>query len=255
MYAEERQEGMAALVSRRGRMSVAELAAEFDVTTETVRRDLTVLERAGLIRRVHGGAVPTSALPVIEAALAERDLSHPAEKDRIARAAVGLLPDGDATVLLDAGSTTARVAGSLPRDRRLTVFTHAVPVAARLASSSNVELHVLPGRVRRTTHAAVGDETVIALGRLRADVAFLGTNGVSAGHGLSTPDTAEAAVKRAMVAAARRVIVLADSSKLGQELTVSFAPLSDVDVLVTDSGIADTHKGMLTDAGVEVVVT
>jgi DeoR family fructose operon transcriptional repressor len=253
MYAEERQQAMAELVTERGRLSVNAIAEQFDVTTETVRRDLSALERMGLLRRVHGGAVPATALGAIEAALGERDQANTDEKDRIARAALDLIPQSDGTVLLDAGSTTSRLASLLPRDLRLTVVTHAVPVAARLAGGQ-VELHLLPGRVRPTTHAAVGAETVRALGRIRADVAFLGTNGLSVGHGLSTPDSEEAATKRAMVSAARRVVCLADSSKIGVEAPLRFAELSEVDVLVTDDGISAADRRALVRAGVDVVV-
>ena len=254
MYAEERQQAMAQLVVERGRLSVNEIAEQFDVTTETVRRDLSARERIGLVRRVHGGAVPASALAVIEAGLGERDQANTDAKDRIAEAALDLLPPADGTVLLDAGSTTSRLARQLPRDLRLTVVTHAVPVAARLAGTPNVDLHLLPGRVRPTTQAAVGADTVIALERIRADVAFLGTNGLSIGHGLSTPDREEASTKRAMVAAARRVVCLADSSKVGTESPIRFAELSEVDVLVTDAGIAAADRRDLERAGVEVVV-
>jgi len=254
MYAEERQQAMAQLVAERGRLSVNEIADQFDVTTETVRRDLSVLERIGLLRRVHGGAVPATALAVMEAGLGERDQANTSEKDRIARAALGLLPAAGGTVLLDAGSTTSRLASLLPRDLRLTVVTHAVPVAARLAGSGQVELHLLPGRVRPTTQAAVGAETVEALHRLRADVAFLGTNALSLDHGLSTPDHEEAATKRAMVAAGRRIVCLADSSKLGTESPVRFAETGEVDVLVTDDGIAAADRRAWERAGVEVVV-
>ena len=254
MYAEERQQAMAQLVTERGRVSVNEIADQFDVTTETVRRDLSVLERIGLLRRVHGGAVPATALAVMEAGLGERDQANTSEKDRIARAALDLLPAANGTVLLDAGSTTSRLASVLPRDHRLTVVTHAVPVAARLAGSGQVELHLLPGRVRPTTQAAVGAETVEALHRLRADVAFLGTNGLSIRHGLSTPDRDEAATKRAMVGAARRVVCLADSSKVGAEAPIRVADLTEVDVLVTDSGITAADRRGLERAGVEVVV-
>ena len=254
MYAEERQQAMAQLVAERGRVSVAEISEQFDVTTETVRRDLSVLERIGLLRRVHGGAVPATALAVMEAGLGERDQANTSEKDRIARAALDQLPAASGTVLLDAGSTTSRLASLLPRDLRLTVVTHAVPVAARLAGSPQVELHLLPGRVRSTTQAAVGAETVEALHRLRADVAFLGTNALSVDHGLSTPDHEEAATKRAMVASARRVVCLADSSKIGTESPVRFAELAEVDVLVTDDGIDATDRRALERAGVEVVV-
>jgi DeoR family fructose operon transcriptional repressor len=254
MYAEERQQAMAQLVAARGRLSVAVLAAEYAVTTETVRRDLSTLERMGLVRRVHGGAVPADSLSVIESGLVERDSSNTTQKDDIARAAVALLPPAGATVLLDAGSTTSRLASLLPRDHRLTVVTHAVPVAARLAGNPQVELHLLPGRVRTTTQAAVGPETVLALANLRVDVAFLGTNGLTADHGLSTPDWDEAATKRAMVASARRSIVLADASKVGTESPHRFASLDEVDVLVTDAAVPATDRRALTRAGLEVVV-
>jgi DeoR family fructose operon transcriptional repressor len=253
MYAEERQQAMAQLVAERGRLSVSVLAEQYAVTTETVRRDLSTLERLGLVRRVHGGVVPANSLTVIESGLLERDAANTAEKERIARAAVDLLPPAGSTVILDAGSTTSRLASLLPRDHRLIVFTHAVPIAARLANHPQVELHLLPGRVRMTTQAAVGADTVDALGQLRADVVFLGTNGLSVRHGLSTPDRDEAATKRAMVGAGRQVIVLADASKMGQESLMQFATLADVDVLVTDEGATEADRTEIAEAGVEVV--
>lgn len=254
MYAEERQQAMARLVGERGRMSVAAIAERFGVTTETVRRDLSALERMGLLRRVHGGAVPASSLSVIESGLVERDQANTAEKELIAKAALDELPPAGSTVLLDAGSTTIRFASLLPRDHRLTVLTHAVPVAARLAGLPHIDLHLLPGRVRPTTQAAVGAETVSALHDLRVDVSFVGTNGISLDHGLSTPDHDEAAAKRAMVRAARRTVCLADSSKVGTESAVRFASLDEIDVLVTDAGISAGDRSSFERAGVEVVV-
>jgi DeoR family fructose operon transcriptional repressor len=253
MYAEERQQAMAQLVAEHGRLSVNLLAEQYDVTTETVRRDLSALERMGLVRRVHGGAVPANSLTVIESGLVERDSSNTAEKERIAKAALDLLPPPGSTVLIDAGSTTSRLASMLPRDHRLTVVTHAVPVAARLAGNPQIELHLLPGRVRRHTHAAVGPETVEALDSVRADLAFVGTNGLTVEHGLSTPDRTEAAVKRAIIGRARRVVVLADSSKVGVERTIKFAELSEIDTLVTDKEIATSDRRSIERAGVEVI--
>ena len=253
MYAEERQQAIAALVARSGRLSVAELADKFEVTTETVRRDLSVLDRAGLVRRVHGGVVPASALSVLEQAVTDRDRANAEEKDRIAAAALRLVP-ANGSVLLDAGTTTARLAGLLPLDQQLDVVTHAVPIAARLAGHPAVGLHLLPGRVRATTQAAVGEDTVEAIARLRTDVAFIGTNGVSAEHGLSTPDRSEAAVKRAIVASARKVVVLADADKLGVENLVRFADLADVDVLVTDVRADQEKVDAIRSTGLEVVV-
>lgn len=253
MYAEERQQAMAQLIAEHGRLSVNVLAETYDVTTETVRRDLSTLERMGIVRRVHGGAVPASSLAVIESGLLERDQANTAQKERIARAALDFLPPAGGTVLLDAGSTTSRLTLLLPRDHRLTVFTHAVPVAARLASYPQIDLHLLPGRVRTTTQAAVGADTVRALLDLRADVAFLGTNGLTREHGLSTPDGDEAATKRAMVHSARQVVVLADASKVGAESLIRFAALEEIDVLVTDDALDETDEKDLVDAGLTVV--
>ena len=230
MYAAERHQAIADLVTKRNRVSVTELASHFDVTTETVRRDLSTLERLKLVRRVHGGAVSIGSLTVLEAKLPERGQAHAEEKDAIARAALELLPS----------------------DRRWTVLTNAVPIAALLAPASHVELQLLPGRVRTTTQAAVGHATVEALGHFRADLAFVGTNGLTVAHGFSTPDPEEAATKRAMVGAAQRVVALADSSKIGQERTVRFARVDEVDVLVTDSRIDAADQQQLEAAGLEI---
>jgi DeoR family transcriptional regulator, fructose operon transcriptional repressor len=254
MYAEERQQAIARLVTERGRMSVNQLSREYAVTTETVRRDLSTLERLGLVRRVHGGVVPPSSLSLIESGIRERDQVNIERKERIARAALAQLPGARGTILLDAGSTTVRLATLLPGDHPLTVFTHAVPIAARLAGLRHIDLRLLPGRVRRTTQAAVGADTVAALSNLRVDVSFLGTNGITAEHGLTTPDADEAAVKRALVERGSRVVVLADSSKFGIETAIRFASPAEVDVLVTDDEVSSADRRALGRAGIEIVV-
>lgn len=254
MYAEERQQDIARLVTQRGRMSVNQLAREYEVTTETVRRDLSALERMGLVRRVHGGVVPPSSLSLIEAGLRERDQVNTERKERIARAALDHLPPQGGTILLDAGTTTSRLAGLLPPEHELVVVTHAVPIAARLAGQRQVELRLLPGRVRRTTQAAVGADTVEALSHLRVDVAFLGTNGVTTEHGFTTPDPDEAAVKRALIASGGRVVALADASKFGVETAVRFATPGEIDVLITDADAPSADRRALVETGIEVVV-
>ena len=253
MYAEERHQAIAQLVAQQGRATVSEVAASYGVTTETVRRDLAQLERAGLLRRVHGGAVSTAVRTVVEPGLSDRDSASTHQKDRIAVAALALLPHNGGSLLLDAGTTTARLAQLLPADRRLSIVTHAVPIAARLAGAPGITLHVVGGQVRGTTQAAVGTDAVRAFSDLRADVAFVGTNALTATHGLSTPNAEEAAVKRALVAAGRTVVVLADSSKLGREALVRFATIDQVDVLITDDGISEGDVHALEAAGVEVV--
>jgi DeoR family fructose operon transcriptional repressor len=254
VYAEERQHAIASLVNERGRLAVAAVAEQFGVTTETVRRDLALLERAGMLRRVHGGAVQAGALTLVEPGLGERHDTRTEAKRKIAAAALDLLPAADGSVILDGGSTTAALAEVLPIDRGLYVATNSVPIAFRLSVTAGVTLHVLGGRVRGVTQTAVGDATVRAMQDLRVDVVFLGTNGVSPVHGFSTPDEAEAATKRAMVRAAQRVIVLGDSSKLGREHLVRFAAPGDVDVLVTDSDADPAAVAALEALDVEVVL-
>lgn len=255
MYAEERQQRIVEQVHSQGRVSVTELAMEFDVTPETIRRDLTVLDRAGLLHKVHGGAVPASTLALPETGVRDREQVNTAAKHTIAQAAAERLglTEGS-TLLLDAGTTTGALARLLPSDLSLTVVTDSVLTAAVLASRGDLTVRVLGGQVRGLTQAAVGPEALEALAVMRVDVVVIGTNGLTAGHGLSTPDPDEAAVKRAMVRAARRVVVLADSTRVGQEHLVSFAPLDVVDLLVTDATLPPALLSQLVTTGTEVLI-
>ncbi|MEZ3179983.1 DeoR/GlpR family DNA-binding transcription regulator [Streptomyces pimonensis] len=251
MYAPERQQEILRLARDSGRVDVVSLAEAFEVTAETIRRDLKALDRAGLVRRVHGGAIPAGRLD-FEPDLAERETTAADEKDRIARAALAELPV-DGTLIVDAGSTVARFAGALPAEVSLTVVTHSLPIAARLADHPGIQLHLVGGRVRHRTRAAVDAWALRAYAEIRADVLFVAANGFSAEHGLTTPDLAEAAVKRAAVAAARRVVLLADSSKHGQEHFARFGDLGDVDLLITDTGLDPQDAAAIERGGTEVV--
>ncbi|MBQ0847178.1 DeoR/GlpR family DNA-binding transcription regulator [Streptomyces sp. NPDC057621] len=251
MYAPERQQEILRLARDGGRVDVVSLAEEFQVTAETIRRDLKALDRAGLLRRVHGGAIPAGRLD-FEPDLAERETTAADEKDRIAKAALAELPE-EGTMILDAGTTVARLAGALPLEASLTVVTHSLPIAARLADHPGVQLHLIGGRVRHRTRAAVDAWALRAYGEIRADVVFLAANGFSAEHGLTTPDLAEAAVKRAALAAARRVVLLADSAKHGQEHFARFGGLDEVDLLITDSGLSPEDATAIERGGTEVV--
>ncbi len=235
MYAEERQRWIVERARAGGRVEVAALAAELKVTTETVRRDLTSLERQALLRRVHGGAIPIERLG-FEPALAARDTVLTAEKERIARLALAELPD-EGSILLDAGTTTARLADALPADRELVVLTNALPIAMSLSVRPNLTVLIIGGRVRGRTQAAVDAWALHALADSYVDVAFIGANGISPERGLTTPDTTESSVKRAMIRAARRCVVLADHTKVGQDHLSRFASLDEIDTLITDSGL------------------
>lgn len=255
MYAAERQVLLAERLTQDGRVSVNELSAELSVSTETIRRDLAVLERAGTATRVHGGAILSTAFARIEASLAQRTGERPELKERIARATLPFLPRSGGSILLDGGSTVAHLADVLPSDRNLTVLTHSVAIAHQLLGREGISLHTIGGRIREVTGVAVGQPTIDALATARVDVAFIGTNGIAPSHGFSTPDADEAAVKRALFASARTSVVLADSTKFGPEQVFSFADLGDAAAVVTDDGITDQDRELLEEAGVEVVVS
>jgi DeoR family transcriptional regulator, fructose operon transcriptional repressor len=251
MYAAERQQRIMAEARQAGRVEVALLAEALGVAAETVRRDLTALERRGSLRRVHGGAIPVERLE-LEPSLAARSGRLADVKRRIAARVLDELPSGG-TVLLDSGSTTQAVVQLLPPDLDLTVLTNSVSAAAALSTHPGITLYLLGGRVRGITGAAVGDWATSALDGVVVDVAVLGTNGFSASRGLTTPDQAESLVKAAMVRSARRVVLATDSSKAGDDHLHRFADLADVDLVVTDTDLADDVAAELRAAGPEVV--
>jgi len=251
MYAEERQQEILRLAREAGRVDVMALADGMNVTAETIRRDLTVLERAGVLRRVHGGAIPVERLG-FEPALAARDAVLINEKERIAKAALAELPD-EGAVILDAGTTTARLAQLLPADRELTVVVNSPVLAATLGTRPNLTVLLLGGRVRGKTLATVDDWALRPLAEMYVDIAFMGTNGCSVERGMTTPDPAEAAVKRAMIGAARRVVLLADHTKIGNDYLARFGTLADLDLLITDSGLDEELTDDVEAAGVRVV--
>ncbi|GAB3505467.1 DeoR/GlpR family DNA-binding transcription regulator [Amycolatopsis cihanbeyliensis] len=253
MYAEERQQHIVDHARRVGRVDVAELSAELTVTGETIRRDLSVLERHGLLRRVHGGAIPVERLG-FEPALAARDELLTAEKDRIAKAALAEVPE-EGAILLDAGSTTARLAEILPGDRKLTVLTNALPTALSVATRSHLNVLFIGGRIRGRTLACVDPWALDALGQSYVEIAFLATNGISVERGLTTPDQAEAAVKRAMIAAARRVVLLADHTKLSADHLARFGDLNEVDTFITDTGLDERTAAEIESRGPTVIRT
>ncbi|WFE20419.1 DeoR/GlpR family DNA-binding transcription regulator [Solwaraspora sp. WMMD937] len=251
MYAEERQQEIVRLARADGRVDVTALAESLNVTAETIRRDLTTLERAGVLRRVHGGAIPVERIG-FEPALAARDAVLTTEKERIAKAALAELPH-EGAIILDAGTTTARLAAILPADRELTVVINSPALATVLGARSNLNVLLLGGRVRGRTMATVDDWALRPLADVYVDVAFIGTNGCSVERGLTTPDPAEAAVKRAMIGAARRSVVLADHTKIGNDYLARFGRLADIDTLITDNSLNADLVAEVEAAGPRVV--
>ena len=237
-YADQRKNHILDRLLSNGRVDAMEVAESLGVTGETIRKDLIALERQGLLRRVHGGAVPVQSLAFEPAVETRTQLAS--EKTRIARAALNHLP-ARGSVLIDAGSTTAKLVELFPGDRDLTVYTNTVPLAMSLLTRPRLTVFTLGGRLRNVTFAEVGDWAVRALAEINVDVAFLGTNGISLTRGLTTPDPAEAAVKRLMLDCAAKRVLLADHSKFGVVKGTKHGDLDDIDILISDTGLTDGH--------------
>ncbi len=251
MYAEERRAAIMVQVRSAGRVEVASLAESLEVTPETVRRDLSALERTGILRRVHGGAILADS-GGSEPALAVRESVRTKEKARIAEAALRWLPEQGA-IALDGGSTTHQFAEILPFDRSLTVVTNNLAIALPLAEREDLTVHIVGGRLRGRTLTTVDEVALEYLRNVHLDVVFLGTNGFSIERGMTTPDSSEAAVKRAFIASARQRVLLTDHTKFGLDHFAHVGDLSEVDVLVTDSGLPDSAVAEIEATGPQVV--
>jgi DeoR family fructose operon transcriptional repressor len=246
LYSAQRRQVILNTLSAVGRVDVAAMADELSVTSETVRKDLIALERQGQLRRVHGGAIPVQNISFEPEVTARVGFAE--EKRRIAKAALAHLPR-NGTILIDAGSTTARLADLIPPDRTLTVFTNTLPIALALTAKPNLTVYTLGGRVRNVTLAEVDSWAARTLSEINVDVAFLGANGISPDRGLTTPDPAEAAVKHLMLRCAHRRVLLSDHSKINQVTTHKYGDLTDIDLLITDTGIATADDEALNAAG------
>jgi DeoR family fructose operon transcriptional repressor len=235
-----------------GALSVAELSDRLAVTPETIRRDLVVLERQGLVRRHHGGAVLAQRTPF------EPSLQHRREGERTERAAVAALVverlPHEGVIVLDSGAMTLEIAALLPDDRRLLVVTNSLPIIALLGGRPRLTVLALPGRVRAVTQATVGAWTVARLAGLHADVAVIGANGVGVTAGATTTLPEEAEVKQAMLGIAKRRILAVTSAKFATTSFHRAAGLEEFDQLVTDDGLDPDTVAALADSGPELLL-
>ena len=233
MKTHQRRSAILAHLSDEGEVTIAQLALELGVSEMTIRRDLELLELEGLARRVRGGAISTVSRSH-EPPFAVRSARAQAAKRAIGAAAALLLEDGD-TAIIDVGTTTLELARCLQRRRRLTVVTSSILVAAELGNATGIRVIVTGGTLRHGELSLVGAAAEDSFTELNCDVAFIGLAGVDAEKGLTEYNLDDARIKRAAIAAARRCIVVADRSKLGQVALAMVAPLSALDTLVTDA--------------------
>jgi DeoR/GlpR family transcriptional regulator of sugar metabolism len=254
--ARARRQQIAEMLQDEGRVSVADLAVRFGVTDVSIRRDLMILEGAGELRRVHGGAVPASR--------SRRDGAYPLKarenrelKARIGAVAATLVSAGD-IVVFDSGTTVAQVAmhiaPALRRASAITAVTNSLPVIREISSWDGPHLVCLGGLYLPDYEALVGPQTIADMRDLSADLAFIGCDGLTEETGLTTPHVLVAEIGATIASRSRRVVAVADSTKLGRRGFTPIAPLAAVDVLVTDSGAGAAALDWIRSAGIEVLL-
>lgn len=211
MLPAERRQHILEMLRTDGKVVATQLSLSLDISEDTIRRDLREMAEAGLLQRVHGGALPRSPTPL---PYADRENTQPDAKISIARATIPLLLRHQ-VILLDGGTTTLQVAKQLPRDFAATIVTNSVPVAATLIDHPSIEIVLLGGRIFKHGRVAMGAKTMESLREIRVDVCVLGVGGLHPEIGITVLDYEEAAVKRTMISSSSGVIAAVSSEKLG----------------------------------------
>ncbi|MCC5913789.1 MAG: DeoR/GlpR transcriptional regulator [Balneolaceae bacterium] len=247
----ERREQIVQLIQEEGKVRVDELSDTFDVSNVTIRNDLDILEKKGLLHRTHGGALKRKSVyedPKIE----EKQWINRKEKQKIGRRAVELIENGD-SILLDSGTTTLEIATQIHEKRNLTVMTNAIKISLELANIEGVTVMMTGGQLRRESYSLVGPDAESTIRNYYFDKLFLGVDGMDLEYGLTTPNPMEAQLNRIMVERAREVIAVTDSSKFGRH---SFSHICNLDLLsklITDKKISEDYKREFEKRGIEVI--
>jgi DeoR/GlpR family transcriptional regulator of sugar metabolism len=252
LLGEARRARILAWLQEEGSARVRTLAEAFEVSEVTMRQDLEKLEADGHIVREHGGAFLKSVTQQVRS-MALQHLDNMDAKRRIGRAAAALASDGE-TVILDSGSTTTEVAAQLIGMRDMTVITNALNIALMLGAEPGFEVHMTGGHFKAPTLSLSGERSADYFRGLFVQKLFLATAAIDLEAGLTYPAMSDIAVKRAMIGAAQTVILVADSSKIGQRSFTSLGGLELVRTLVTDEAIRDEDRAAIEGIGVEVIV-
>ncbi len=252
LFLEERRQEILDRINQAGRASVAELSQQFGVSEVTIRADLQALAERSLVVRTHGGAIAALRGPY-ELSLATRRQQQVAEKSRIGAAAAAMVADGDA-VFLDSSSTALAIAQNLKNCRDLTVITNGLTIAQELIDAPGVMVVLMGGTLRRETASLVGGESMGSLRRFNIQKGFFGAHGISVTEGLTDVSLAEAEVKRPVIAMSRQVIAVLDSTKWGRVGLASFANLTQVHRIITDSHAPVELIAPVREAGLEIVL-
>lgn len=252
MFADQRRKAILDHLKRAGYVEVNALADALAVSLATVRRDLLGLENEGLLIRTHGGAVPASASTAWEPSWDSKRTKMLEAKRLIGREAAALIQPGE-TVILDAGSTTWQIADHLKAEDNLTVISNDLQILLRLtALTPGCTVVSTGGLVRESIYALYGSEAEHSIKGLKVNWTFLGANGLDLERGLTNSNLVTVSLRQAMIRAGQRVVVVADHTKFNQVALAQVCELSEIDLIITDSGLDEETARRFSDAGVEV---
>lgn len=249
MLASQRKEYILKVLRESGQVVAKSIAEELELSEDTIRRDLRELAADGRLQRVHGGALPSS--PAIANFAGRQQLATNA-KVALGRAAAKLIRPGQVAIL-DGGTTTLQLALHLAPDLNATIVTHSPTIAVALVEHPRVEVILIGGRLFKHSVVSVGAAAIEAIGRIRADLYFMGVTGIHPQAGLSTGDLEEAHIKRALIASAAETYVLVSAEKINAASPYVIAPLTEVDgVIIESTAPADAIRAY-ERAGVSVI--
>jgi len=253
LLAEERRFRIREILSRERTVSASDLIRDLGVTAATVRRDLAVLEKEGVLVRSHGGAVSRTSSTNFQPSYEALGRSNRAEKQAIAREAERLILDGE-TIFLEGSITVYELARRLLHRNRLTVITNSPPIVDEFQRSQHVSVISTGGELQKDVFYLSGVWAQRALSEIRVDKAVLGVSAIDPQYGISTASQAEAQIKKMILKSARVSIALADHSKFGNQGFAYVGPTTDIDILVTDSATDPKYLRPLREAGVELIL-
>jgi len=252
LFLQERREQIITLVEQVGRISVADLSERFGLSQATIRTDLDALAASGLLVRTHGGAVALDRSD-LELSFDVRRRLHSEQKDRIGAAAAAMIEDGEA-IIVDASTTALALATQIKGCSELTVLTNGIRIALALLDTPDITVLMPGGFLRRDSVSLVGAEGHDFVGQFNFQKGFFGAKGLTVKEGLTDVNSAEVAIKRDLVAHAKQIIAIVDSSKWGQVGFVSFASIDQMDCVITDEGAPPDMVAALREAGVNVII-
>ena len=250
MFTEERQIKILELLREQSSIKVNELTNIFKVSESTIRRDLQEMDEKRMLNRTHGGAVSVEKT-FFEPSFKEKEDKRYIEKLYIGKTAASMIEDGD-TIILDSGTTTLEIAKCI-KAKNVTIITNSIDIASELSNRNDIELIVTGGAFRIATRALVGPISEGILKNFKVDKSFIGANGISIEDGITTPNILEAHIKRQMMKSASKVIIVADSSKFNQVSFAVISPVSEVDLIVTNSDLNENIVKEYKDIGIEII--